>query len=285
MPAWEISSLVAAGLVPAWLAWIRYVEPWWLATRKVDLPLHSLPPRTSLRILHLSDFHSGWVVPLSFIEKAICRGLALEPDLAVVTGDFINANIEDAKAYGETLEKLSKKVPTFAVLGNHDGGVWAGSLGGYRSENAMERLLEESGISVLENKLTRIDVAGQSVDLIGLGDLWSGRSRPEDAFAGFDRDPSIPVIALAHNPDCRKSLRPYPWDLLLCGHTHGGQVNFGPLGTPFAPIADHSFEGGLHLFDGRWIHVSRGVGMTVQFRFNCRPEVGILTLRGETSAS
>ena len=65
---------------------------------------------------------------------------------------------------------------------------------------------------------------------------------------------------------------------MLCGHTHGGQCDLMFLGTPFAPVRDKRFVQGLHRWEDRWIHITRGVGNLHGMRFNCRPEVSLLTL-------
>jgi predicted MPP superfamily phosphohydrolase len=66
--------------------------------------------------------------------------------------------------------------------------------------------------------------------------------------------------------------------LLLCGHTHGGQIRLPFVGTPFAPVRDKRFVEGLHQWDGRWMYITRGVGNLHGVRFNCPPEVSLLTL-------
>ena len=86
------------------------------------------------------------------------------------------------------------------------------------------------------------------------------------------------TIMLSHNPDAKTALRDVPWDLMLCGHTHGGQITLPLLGSPLAPIADKRFSEGLHTWDKRWIYVTRGVGSLLGMRFNCPPEVSILEL-------
>ena len=77
-------------------------------------------------------------------------------------------------------------------------------------------------------------------------------------------------------PDSKEHLRKYPWDLMLCGHTHGGQCDL-VFGTPFAPVRNKRYVRGLHPWNDRWIHTTKGVGNLHGLRFNCRPEVSLLT--------
>jgi len=88
-------------------------------------------------------------------------------------------------------------------------------------------------------------------------------------------------VVLSHNPDSRWRLEGEDWDLMLCGHTHGGQLIVPLFGTrPFVPIEDPAFSEGLIPWKGRLIHVTRGVGNLHGMRFNCRPEVSLLELEG-----
>ena len=99
--------------------------------------------------------------------------------------------------------------------------------------------------------------------------MWAGDLHPTLAFTkrhGTD----IPTILLSHNPDSKAMLYPHHWDLILCGHTHGGQVVAPGLGLSPAPVWDRRYIAGLNRWKGRWIHVSRGVGNVAGVRFNCR---------------
>ena len=92
--------------------------------------------------------------------------------------------------------------------------------------------------------------------------------------------PGEPVILMCHNPDAKDILKPFFWNLMLAGHTHGGQfvVPFTKF-APFAPVADKSIVEGLHSWDkSRYIHVTKGVGNLYGLRFNCRPEISLIQL-------
>ena len=100
--------------------------------------------------------------------------------------------------------------------------------------------------------------------MTGLGDYWSESCKPEDCLRALDpkkpKKPEVNVI-LCHNPDAKELLKGYDWDLMLCGHTHGGQfkIPFNDY-APFAPVMDRTMTEGLHQWEGRQIHVTRGVG-------------------------
>ena len=253
----------------------HFFEAHRLETTLVDVPLGTAQP--SLKLLHISDLHASAVVSLDYIASAIDAGLRLRPDLICITGDFVTARWEHCVDYASILSRLSNAAPCFASLGNHDGGKWSARHGGYHDPAWIRELLASSGIRLLLNESASLELKGRRLRLVGLGDLWSGQFDPAAAFArppGRDQQ----TIALSHNPDSKEKLAGAQWDLMLCGHTHGGQLKLPIVGTPFAPVADKRFVSGLHPWNGRWIHVTRGVGSIYGIRINCPPEVNLLTL-------
>jgi predicted MPP superfamily phosphohydrolase len=165
-----------------------------------------------------------------------------------------------------------------ACLGNHDGGSWIAARGGPRELGTMIDFLNSAGIDVLVNQSRIITLGGRDLIVGGAGDLWTEHFQPDRLRDALPRTPHPPVVLLSHNPDSKDALRDLPWDLMLSGHTHGGQLVLPGLGTPFAPVRDQRFVSGLHEWEGRQIHITRGVGNLHGVRFNCRPEVSLLEL-------
>jgi predicted MPP superfamily phosphohydrolase len=262
------SMVGAAAIYPA------YIEPRWLRVVQTSVKLSHAP---RLRILHVSDLHLSSVVPLSLIDTAISQGLALRPDIVCVTGDFITGK-EDLRsgAYARTLSRLSAASPTFAVLGNHDGGLWADAYGGHSDHIAVAQTLQSAGIRLLHNQSHVLQVRDARMNLVGVGDLWADEIDAKRAFSGLDN--GKPIVLLSHNPDSKDVLGDHPWDLMLSGHTHGGQVILPFDGPRFAPVVDKRYVAGLGAWGERQIHVSRGVGNLHGVRFQCRPEINLLTL-------
>ena len=259
-------------------SWTRFIEPWWfkIAHHAVPLGLGGEP----LRLLQLSDMHAD-PMPLSYVKKALRAGLALKPDLICVTGDFITEQYDQWHEYAGLLAELSAAAPTFAVLGNHDGGKWAYRPGwhhGYPDTKLVRKMLDTARIPLLHNRRERLAIRDHVLDLVGLGDWWADEMNPGAAFSGWKREPGVPVILLSHNPDTKERLQPFAWDVMLSGHAHGGQLSLPFIGEPFAPIRDKRFVRGLYRWEDRWLHVTAGVGALHTARFNCRPEVSLLTL-------
>jgi predicted MPP superfamily phosphohydrolase len=283
-------------------AYMRYLEPRWLSVGRHEVSLGrpgslaggGVPGSTPIRLLQLSDFHASEDVSLDFIHAAIRKGVGLKPDLICLTGDFITWRYDAFKRYAEILKPLADTAPTYATLGNHDGGRWVGTAG-YSDTNRVRQLVSDAGIQLLHNRSVDVEIRSRPLRLAGVGDLWAGEIDATTAFATPAQPPppgdtkallssSDPTagrpatILLSHNPDSKELLQPFPWELMLCGHTHGGQCDLVFFGTPFAPVQDKRFVRGLHKWSGRWIHITRGVGNLHGMRFNCRPEISLLTL-------
>jgi len=244
----------------------------------VRIPGKKIP--AACTILHLSDLHVSEVVPIFFVGEAIRMGLALKPDLVCLTGDLITRRMADRKKYVETLKELSSAAPTFACLGNHDGGRWAARHGIKQKATDTVKFLEEAGITCLVNEARDVTVRGQALRLVGLGDYWAGDCYPRIAFHDVPRD-NAPCILLSHNPDSKEILEKFPWDLMLSGHTHGGQLKLPLVGTPFAPVRDKRYVAGLNPWKDKQIYTTRGVGSLYGMRVNCPPEVSTLRLEGK----
>ena len=204
------------------------------------------------------------MVPHSLIEESIDLALAEKPDLVCLTGDFVTSGeVYDADNFGPALRRLSNACPTFACNGNHD-------------MDTVDAWIQSLGIEMLVNRSLPVEVGGVRLAITGIGDVWRKLCRPYEAFR--DAPPCDFHIALSHNPDSKSRLVDHPWNLLLSGHTHGGQMRLPVLGTPLAPVHDKSMTEGLHEWKGRHVHVSRGVGSLWGIRLNCPPDVSVIDL-------
>lgn len=265
------STTVAAGAYPFG------IEPRWLERTEQRVILRRSNFASPIRLAHLSDLHASFIVPMSLIDKAATLAIESQPDVICVTGDFITYRDDfDATAYVRALRRLSAAAPTYAVLGNHDGGVWAADFFGYSDHRIVEKLLEESGIVLLHNRSVSVRVRDEGLTLVGVGDLQSAEIDGRRAFAGVTTNQ--PIVLLSHNPDSKIEVRAHPWNLMLSGHTHGGQVILPFLGPHYAPVRDKRYVAGLKPWRQRQIFVTRGVGSLGGVRFRCRPEVSLLLL-------
>ena len=254
-------------------------ESKWLELTFTRIPVPRFQGERPVRILHMSDLHWSPFDSLVYLKRAFELGLSAKPDLACLTGDFVSVgNDYTLDRYRSTLEFLSSSVPTYGVLGNHDGGLWSQERGGFHTEEPIHNLFEDSGIPILSNRRTQFSAKGRKLNLVGVPDLWSGDTDPESAFQGGPPLDSDLTIVLAHNPDSKDLMSRYEWQLMLCGHTHGGQIRVPLVGAPYAPVQDRRYIAGLNPWGDRLIYTTRGVGSIYGTRFSCRPEVSILDL-------
>ncbi len=272
------AGLAAAG-ASAGVGHTVLMEPGNLHVTRTRVRLARLPEGPPVRILHLSDLHVSPVVSDGLIDRAVSLGLRERPHVAVLTGDFWSRRPDDTAPLVRSLRRLSATAPCFACAGNHDGGSWVAPWGGYPDLDPLRNVLDEAGVSLLHNANRAIGIAGRRIELVGVGDLWTDQFDPASAFAGLDEPGGGPRIVLCHNPDAKESLGGYGWDLMLCGHTHGGQLVVPFLGwRPFAPVRDRRHMEGLREWAGRPVFVTRGVGNLHGMRFNCPPEVSLVEI-------
>jgi len=212
-------------------------ESKWLELTHTRVPVAQAADRNPVRILLLSDLHWSSFDPLEFLQFAFELGGSEQPDFVCLTGDLVCVdNKYDLDEYRSTLQFLSGLAPTYAVLGNHDGGKWSCERNGLANESYMQNLLRDCGMNVLINQSVHFSVRNQAFNLVGVPDLWAGGIDPDLAFAEVEAGDGAINIVIAHNPDTKDLLNNCDWQLMLCGHTHGGQIAFPLVGAPYVPV-------------------------------------------------
>ncbi len=232
------------------------------------------PAHDGLRVAQLSDLHVGNRTPPDTIRYAIARANAFEPDLVVLTGDYLCLERSGIGLMRDLLGGLAS--PTVAVLGNHDHLVDA---------RGAARALAAHGYAVLRNQNTTLTLRGAPFTVIGVDDLLSGHARPREALAGAARGSRL---VLAHGPRTADQLKKLGQPMLcLSGHTHGGQISIPGL-TPLVlrAFAHEPYDRGLFRLGAVQLYVNRGVGNSaLRIRINSDPEVTLAVLRRGESAS
>ncbi len=267
--------LLAAGLGGVTLgAYAFLIEPYWLQVTHTRIYLPALPPALiGLRIALLTDLHGGRGTPLSLIRRACRKAMAERPDLIALSGDFVSDDAEDFRDVLDALACLHAPLGVYAVPGNHD----------YRADikEWHQQIAVDSTIINLTNRAVMRVVNGARLCIAGVDDFSHGTPRLQQLPSPDQVDCTI---LLAHNPDQAEHLRGVHArvDLVLSGHTHGGQVRFPLIGALRNPARhDDVYEEGLHQRPWTQVYVSRGIGtINLPVRFLCRPEVAILELTG-----
>jgi predicted MPP superfamily phosphohydrolase len=271
--------MAGAGLVGS-TAYAYRVEPVWLRTEALDLLLPRLDPAfDGYRIVQLSDLHVGPAVPESHLRRAVELANSLEPDLIVVTGDLVDrAGKSDAPEIAASILGGARAGDgVLASLGNHDLGVYHPDADA--DEAAVARIggaVRQAGVRLLCNAAETIERGGGRLRVAGLGDLWGGHFDP----AGVARRrPKDCTIALSHNPDTAPELARRGFDVVLSGHTHGGQIYLPLLGPPYIPLRHKEYLAGHFRLGEMQLYVNSGLGWSHRIRFGSRPEVTLLRLK------
>src|SRR5882724_2757920 len=251
------------------MARVALTEPFMLAIERQEIFLRRLPTALDgLRIVHLSDFHYGPLTNSAHLERAVKAANDLRPDLIALTGDYISHDRSYAAPCAELVGRLRARYGVFAVLGNHDH--WTDAA-------LIADLFRAEGITVLLNEGMRLDLGGESFWLCGVNDTMVGLEDLPLALAGSG-DNEMKLL-LAHNPIILRRAARAGVDLVLSGHTHGGQVTLRPeknrSGRPRRRLLR-----GLGRRGNTQIYVTRGLGTVVlPIRYGCPPEVSVLELR------
>lgn len=232
------------------------------------------------RIGQLSDIHLvEWTEPW-FLKRAVARLNDLKPDMVVLTGDFVSRGPRDVEVArrampvgAEALGALQAPL-RYAILGNHDTFV---------DSDLVVDSLKARGIPTLVDTHVSIDVRGDRLWLCGVNDPGT---RTPNLTAAVPPHPKAPVILLAHEPDYADGVRAHKRgpliDLMLSGHTHGGQVRLPLIGPLVLPPMGQRYVQGRFSFPGMklQLYVNRGLGTTgLPFRLDCPPEITEITLQ------
>jgi hypothetical protein len=232
--------------------------------------LMRLPPSfAGLRLVHLTDIHHGLYTRLSQVERVIALANGLEPDVVALTGDFVTSSSRYIAPVARALSRLRPRLGAFAVLGNHDHRVGA---------DAMGRALERCGITVLRNRHVRVARNGDDLVVAGVDDVDYHRHDLARALRGIST--GRPTILLSHNPAILPQAAACGVDLVLAGHTHGGQIDLPALrALARSPAVPLSFRRGWDQVGSTQIYVSRGIGtVVVPIRYRCPAEIPVLRL-------
>ena len=249
----------------------REVEPNLLQIVPVVIPLSSLPPELNgTRLICLSDFHLHPYTQIELVEECVRQVNRLMPDIVCLLGDYVFESADAIIELAPVLAGVQAEYGVYSVLGNHD--LWTDPA-------LIISVLEREGIPVLQNAHVSLALPGGQLILAGLEDGWSGNPDLDAALATEAEE--SPVILMMHEPDFADRYR-YDGrvDLQLSGHSHGGQVRLPGIGAPFLPQYGQKYDQGLYNLDGMWLYTTRGIGVIgPPLRFNCRPEITLLTLR------
>ncbi|OUL22029.1 metallophosphoesterase [Nostoc sp. 106C] len=268
-----------------------------LSTQQLTVKIADLPASLhGKKLVQMSDFHyDGLRLSEAMLEKAIAVSNQAEPDLVLLTGDYVTTTPKPIHDLALRLKNLRSRAGIYAVLGNHD-------ICYKHSRTEITNALNKIGVHVLWNEIAY--PLGKELPLVGLADRYSKEFNPVAVMNQLNV--ATPRIVLSHNPDTAEILQAWRVDLQLSGHTHGGQIvipGLGPgvlyyrklvqkiprklrrripyLKNDFSFIRHWEWAQGLHQVGKNQLYINRGLGTYLPGRLFCPPEVTLITLQSE----
>ena len=259
---WGIGALVAS--------YPLFIERFRFQFNTYTIPVTNLPKSfNGFTIVQITDIHYGLFMPIGVVKNLLSRVQSIKKDVIVCTGDYVNQHNKATQidTIWPELSKLSAPHGVYSVLGNHDH--WADS-------SRSLYWLDKSGQNV-RHKAVAIRKGSEKLWIGGCGDYMEDAVGLDQAFR--DVPPGDCKIALAHNPDTADTFFKTRVDLMICGHTHGGQVNIPFWGPPILSVQNKAYCRGFILTPDTRLFISKGLGWAIlPVRFNCLPEIAILKL-------
>lgn len=249
------------------------IEPYLLEVKQYTITSDQVPPAfDGLRIAFLSDIHRGPFVSQERMGQLVNKVNGLHPDLIALGGDYVHVERKYLPSCFIELSKLRAKYGVYGVLGNHDY---------YGSSDLTAYYMARAGIICLSNHSTWVNIGNQRIKLGGVGDFEEDMQDLSPTID--DVKPDDYVILLSHNPDYAETFTDNEVDLMLSGHTHGGQITLFGLWTPFnRSLYGQKYQSGLVQTSSTKVIVSNGIGTVIApIRFGARPQIVEVTLKHE----
>lgn len=248
-----------------------FIEPYWIETKETDFFSSDIPDSfDGFKIVFVSDIHHGPAFSRDRVRSAVDRINGLLPDLILLGGDYVQRDPKYIQPCMEELGRLNAKYGVMAVMGNHDH---------WESTEETRKWIQREGITLLDNTSRWIDISGERIKIGGVGDLYTDIQDLELTVKDVRKEDF--VILMSHNPDYAERLDTDRIDLMLSGHTHGGQVTFFGLWAPLLPSSfGQKYRTGLVETENTRVLVSNGVGtVTPPLRFFARPQINVIKLQ------
>lgn len=250
-----------------------FLESYMLFVKTVDLKDSDIPlPFDGKKIVFVSDIHHGPHFSKKRIGNLVKRINGLKPDIILLGGDYVESNAQYIKPCFEELQNLNAPLGVYGVLGNHDH---------WEDVSMVEEEMKKAGITLLKNKAKWVTVKDGGIKIGGVDDLYFGRKDIGPTVNDVQEEDF--VILLSHNPDYADKIKNNKIDLVLSGHTHGGQITLFGLWAPYIPSNfGQKYRSGMVETDYTKVYVSKGVGTNVfPLRFFAHPEITVINLKKE----
>jgi len=262
-----IIIVFAAGVL---FLFYSFFESYWLQIKKIDFADQDIPASfNNKKIVFISDIHQNYFFPRSKLRHVVEQANKMGPDIVILGGDYADSNRKYIINCFQELSKLNAKIAKFGVLGNHDYNI---------DPQLVRQEMAKAGFQVLDNQAQWLVINNEKIKISGVEDLIKAQPDLRPTIQNSRKDDF--VILISHNPDLSENLNTDTIDLVLSGHTHGGQITFFGLWAPVTS-SDYGQKYTSGLVDAPQAKtiVSRGVGTALlPLRFFSRPEIIMVNL-------
>lgn len=263
-PGKLIIFLIMVGLLISYM----YTETYWVETKEFTIESPDIPPEfDGKRIVFLTDIHAGPSYTPERIDKLVEDVNHMDPDLILMGGDYVDRESKYVAPVFQSMENLNAPMGVYGVLGNND------------PQYLTLKTFEESSLNYIGNTGKWIEINDSRIRIAGVGDYNNGLQLQDRALG--DATPQDFVILLSHNPDFFPEVDHSRVDLVLSGHTHGGQVSFFGLWAPVVRSRyGQKYRTGLIEEHDTSMIVSNGLGTVIlPLRFFARPQIILIELK------
>ncbi len=266
------ASIIIFAFLIACVAY-SFIEPYLIdekttATNDSDVPQNFV----GKKIIFVSDIHNGQYFKRERVADVVRKVNDLNPDIVVLGGDYVYGDRKYIEPCFEELAKLKAKMGIFGVTGNHDE---------WEDHDLTVKSMKKAGITVLSDRAEWLKIDKDKIKIAGID--WYSTSEPDIGPLIEDAGENDFVILVSHTPDFAEKLKTSKIDLMLSGHTHGGQVTFFGLWAPYLPSQyGQKYRTGVIKDDKTTVLISNGIGsMLLPIRFFARPQINIIILGKE----
>jgi uncharacterized protein len=251
-----------------------FIEPYWVQTKEISYIDRDIPISfEGFKVIFVSDIHHGKSYSIKRVRKLVEKVNKLKPDIILLGGDYVNSDKKYIEPCFDELKNLKALYGVYGVMGNHDH---------YEDAELTSESMAKAGIVQMDNNGVWINKGSDRIKIGGVGDLLEDKQdlRPilsETKLEDF-------VLLMSHNPDFAEKINTDKIDLMLSGHTHGGQVTLFGLWAPLIPSSyGQKYRTGVIETGNTKVLVSNGIGnaMDYPFRFFARPQINVIYLKNK----
>lgn len=252
------------------IIYITFIERKLVIAREYKIEINS-EAENKIKVVQFTDTQLGEYYSIKDLKKAVNKINNLNPDIVIFTGDLIDnfSKYEDREKVSEILEDIRANIGKYAVYGNHDYG--GGAVRNY------ETIMKSGGFIVLKNSNEKIEYRGKLINIFGCDDALFGKYNVEETMKGI-KESNLNILAI-HEPDISEKFKEYPINLILSGHSHGGQIYLPFIGPLKKNILSKKYNRGMYSLKNIKLYVNTGLGNTkMPFRFLTIPEISVFNI-------